>query len=367
MTSLLTLARSNVRRSFRLLEQGIPPFGDEVLTLAKEHDPEFPNLFSEESLSAFPVIYRNGGELRCAQGSFFGFYLLCHAIRSCLSAVNFQIGGWLSANSSLYGPASGLFYTAAYHALAGFLAAHGRVLVDEQTFTWVFGEEKPQVVAACLTKENTWKFEGRRRSHDARWLELKSLFVRSSFEIPPYFRRLFSALYPNRYKRGVDILEILSNPKEHRAQLEDHIDEFLLRIAEIRHVAIYHSFGDDPHIVDALFNREPVPGAEKKLGNQSRELGLFSQCLLEDATAAVRRIVEGLKVPKNVKLFLYLGSGQPWMDKPRSELWEPNGTKDNVDAIWSWLMAFDNKGESRNTGNSRSDGKNTRPRRKSTM
>lgn len=362
VTEHLALARSNVRRSFRLLQEGIPPFSSEIMTLAKKEDPDFRGIFGDGSLSAHPVIYRGAGGLHCAQDSFFGFYLLCQSIRSCLSAMNFLVGGQLMAKAELYGPASGLFYTAAYHAVTGLLAANGRVLIDQQNVKWIFGTKRPpQVVAACLTRENNWSFEGRGGSHVDRWLEFKSLFVGGSFEIPAYFRRFFSVLYPNWLKPGVrvvlddrrvddgdqqpreyvDFAEILTNREKYRAQIEDYLDEFLKDIAQVRHEAIYRSFGDDPGAVEAMFNGEAV--SRTALGHRSTELGLFSQGLLADATDAARYLMESLQVSKRIKLFLYLGCGQPWMDKPRSDFVEPSRLKDNVEHIWKWLMAEYNR------------------------
>jgi len=322
---------STVRRALRSLQGGVPPpFTAE--TLAQNPDR---HLFRLKSLTPQPIFYRVGSEFRCAQDSFFGFYLLSQGIRSCISAVNFQIAGFHCVDSELYAPASALFYTSAYHALSGFLAINGRVLFDSMSFTWLSQEEAPSVIAACLTKKNAWTYEARARSHKSRWLELQAVFSLKTYTVPECFRRLFRYLYQGRLKKGSTLINYLDDPELHRAQLEDYLPEFLTRIAEIRHVALYRSSGEDPGAVEALLDGESV--SQSSLGRQAQHLGLFSQSLLEETAKAVSRLVEGVRVHRDVRPFLYLATGQPWIDTPRTDLWEPNTIQGDVDFVQEWL------------------------------
>jgi hypothetical protein len=336
MNDMNILAAANVRKSFKLLANGAPPFSSEVGAIASEAGQGLRNLFSNESLAASPIFYRINRDLCCAQTDFFGFYLLSQGIRSCLSSVNFHIAGCITLESELYAPAVALFYTSAYHALSGFLAVHGRVLLDSEVFTWISSEEKPPVIAACLTKNNNWKYERRTRSHTARWLELKNLFALNNFQIPSYFRQLFRSLYGSRRKPGATVYQLLTEPDKYRAQIEDYTDDFLKRIAEVRHAALYKSSGEDPHVVEAMVNREPVYSAN--LGRHAQEIGVFSQGLLDDASRSIRDMIESVVVHNEVKLYLYLGAGQPWVDEARCDLWGANSIQQNVDFIQRWLM-----------------------------
>ncbi|HVR06895.1 MAG TPA: hypothetical protein VMW75_02505, partial [Thermoanaerobaculia bacterium] len=183
---------------------------------------------------------------------------------------------------------------------------------------------------------NTWKYEERARGHVKRWLELSHLFCRSDFEIPVYFRHFFRQLFPTLRKPGATIMDTIKGPEGTRAELEDNIERFLRRIAETRHVALYRSFGEDPHVVEALVNRETTSIA--KLGFQAQAVGVFARSLLAETARAVRELITTISVPHDLRPFVYFGAGQPWTDRPRLDLWLPSESREDIEFIKEWLL-----------------------------
>jgi len=118
----------------------------------------------------------------------------------------------------LFSPSIGSLYTAAFRALHAFLALNGRVFFDQPCWTDAegdvlrTGDGDDGAVVALLTKENAWKFEPRKRGHEARWSELRQVFSAKSCHIPEFFGSLFDAIYGRRFRKGVPLRTILAEP-----------------------------------------------------------------------------------------------------------------------------------------------------------
>lgn len=332
------LVRSRIRMSVSLLDRGSPPVPGKVFKLAESIG--VVRFFGDGALTPNPIIYPGEVPLRlnCVQKEFFGFYVLREAIGRTLAAVNFQVAGDLLVSQELYAPSAVLFYTSAYHALHGYLAAKGRVFLEEDRFRWLGDEAKtPSLLAACLNSKGRWSFEGRRRNHSVRWSELKNVFGRRGFEIPKYFHHLFYSILPGLGRPGFTNLECVKNPVNTRARLEDNLDLFLDRITSIRYRAIYRGSGEDPSVVEALANQDAF--SEDGIDRQARALGVFSHGLLGDSARLVRDFLPCANSLRPAhRVLLFLGTELPWgQDRPRIDQWLNRRVRHDIEEIYSWV------------------------------
>ena len=278
--------------------------------------------------------------MRCVQQSYLGFFVLQQAVRCLLLSVNYHVAGDVLLQTGLYGPAVASYYTAAYHVLHSFLALEGAVLFD--TPIWPIPSHSPrqdqrQPYIALLTTHNSWVFEPRPRNHRRKWLEVRQAFASSPDALPACFHKLFGYMYRGVFQRGVDLLEKVRNPDKYRVRLADRFEEFLVRIAETRHLSIYGSSGSDPHVVEALLNREVF--STRGIENQTQQFadfaGSFLMCISSDVHAVIRRLNPNPEVRNALMLSIHL----PPFDDPQSDSISVAQVADTVKEISAWVNA----------------------------
>lgn len=288
----IQLTRS-VHRALAEVTAKVPPFPSNVPEL-QEHSG--PGTF----LAALrPHFYRDDSatKLACAQCSWFGFYALRAAVRGVLMSVNHLTAAVSNHRQKLHGPATVNAYTAAFHVLHGYLALEGRVIYDPGPG----GDLGP--VRVVLTQKGTWSVENTKRNHRSPWLELKSTLSKRKgrVELPTYFEQLFEYTCSRRYRPGIKLIEKLRNPNVGLVPMRERLDEFLPRIAELRHIAAYGSFGDDPYLTEALWNNDATGG---DFGRQVTRVIVFATQFLEDVAGRVADLVDLLDwSPHSLKLF----------------------------------------------------------------
>jgi hypothetical protein len=146
-----------------------------AFTQARERDP----------LPVHPWFESDGTRYSCPQIPRIGFYLAAQILRSVLMANNSYRAGELVLNEGYNGPAIQLLYTAAYHLLYGWLAAHGRLIVEEphgrpsvQTYErgFTIGHEElegnPQRMIIYRTRAHKWQCTKAQRNHGMLWTDV---------------------------------------------------------------------------------------------------------------------------------------------------------------------------------------------------
>ncbi|MFQ5589033.1 MAG: hypothetical protein ACE5F7_09350, partial [Nitrospiria bacterium] len=211
--------------------------------------------FTKDShLHLFPKFSGNKRSIMCEDDDILDLHAIINGIRSILRSVNFLTGAHIMYLRKLYAPSVMLSYTAAFHGLNAHLSCEGRPFFDLLEIGYRF---EVQVVAGILTKKNKWKYESRGRGHIARWKELHQCFSSSDYVPPLCFDRLFKYMYQGQRKKGVTLLEVMKEPEKHRLEMREMLPEFLKKISEVRHRAIYSGLGEDPHAVEGLWDGNP--------------------------------------------------------------------------------------------------------------
>jgi hypothetical protein len=219
-----------------------------------------------------------------------------------------------------------MYYTSLFHFLHSFLALEGRVIVepvmgpikvevkeDSSTINHKLLSKHPEVIIAILTINNDWIFEKRSRSHKKRWQELNIIFNEHNYEIPHYFIKLFN--YLNSY-----------GPYENIKGSD--INNFLKEISEIRHKALYESFGFDDFAYYAAINKEIEGGVG--LGVKTKEFKLFASEFFKDILSKTIELIQKVKINAKIKLSLKVS-----VDTPPFELCDLHGFED--DEIYKML------------------------------
>jgi hypothetical protein len=212
-----------------------------------------------------------------------------------------------------------MYYTSLFHFLHSFLALEGRVVIepvmgpievqvkeDSSTINHKLLSKHPEVIIAILTINNDWVFEKRSRSHKKRWQELNIIFNEHNYKIPHYFIKLFN--YLNSY-----------GPYENIKSSD--INNFLKEISEIRHKALYESFGLDDYSYYAQLNKENEEGVgfEAKAGN----FKLFASDFFKDILSKSIGLIQKVKINAKIKQRL-----KESMDTPPFELFDLHGFED---------------------------------------
>lgn len=334
------LVATNIEHSFRLLNNGVPEYSEDFQTLACAQ-PSYKRPFAlRGSLTVDPVLYNDGARVVCAQSEYLGFYALKQVIRGILQGINYQIAGDILASAELYGPAVAAYYTAAFHALNSFLALEGRVFLDNTIWPLVLDSEPVEQrdpFIAMLTRHNAWVFEPRSRNHRQKWLEVSQAYVSRPEDLPDCFHNLFRYMYRGVSQPNVDIMEKIQNPSKYRLQLSDRFEEFLIRIAETRHRAIYASFGSDPDIVEGLWNRDLF--STRGIDNQTSEFGAFSDSLLTHVSLETHELINDLNPNPEVRKVFGLSVHLLWFDDPLIDSISNPRLRGYVTDINAWIIA----------------------------
>ena len=239
-------------------------------------------------------------------------------------------------------------YSAAYHLLGTFLAMNGRLWLDRPWFRHEDEERgegwsrtssarlglKP--ILAVLTKENRWTYEKRSQSHKGRWLDLANIFNSRKYPLPDSFQELFSYMFQGRHKRCDDLVDFVNHPDKYHYEIREVLEEFLGEIPSVRHISLYAGFGGDPHVLDALTNRETF---------DARLLDLRAQAFVGFAfgfAAEVGRDLDNLFKSSCLspsladKVGIRLHCPIP-LDKPRLDLLPHTPTRQHCEKLWNLL------------------------------
>jgi hypothetical protein len=302
-----------------------------------------------------PVFYGQKQNIISAQSDFFGFYVLANAIRSMLRGINFIVASQCVLESKLLAPSVALSYTAGFHGLMAHLALEGRPFFEDGCFAWAekrsdgtLAVVKPPTdlpfIAAVLRENNTWSFECRKRSHKTCWRELLHLFDKDSYTIPQYYYALFEYLFRGRQKEqklGVEPLkERIENPalcEANKLRLEDAKEEFLDRIAEIRHRALYGAFGEDPGVVEAMWNNDVT--SSLGIERQTNEFYSFSKAMLDHVSSDIVELLSVLNLIVSVRKALCVCVYVQWFDTPLPDDMHSKFLASRIRWIERWLNA----------------------------
>jgi hypothetical protein len=187
-----------------------------------------------------------------------------------------------------------------------------------------------------LTRNNSWVFEPRQRNHRAKWRELRQAFPQPD-DLPDAFHDLFDYMYRGVFQRGADLVDVIQNPDQFRIRLTDRFTEFLNRIAETRHRSIYESFGSDPDVVEALWNRDAF--STRGIDNQSLHFGGFAGALLLKVASDVQGLIENLNPTPDVRTALLWSIHMPWFDAPQIDSISMPTLQSTVTTINDWIKA----------------------------
>jgi len=304
-------------------------------------------------LHPMPVFYGQKQNIISAQSDFFGFYVLANAIRSMLRGINFIIASQCLLESKLLAPSVALSYTAGFHGLMAYLALEGHPFFEDRSFAWaekqsddtlviVAPPDNLLLVSAILTKNNIWSFKNRDRFHKVFWRELLQLFNKPSYTIPQYYRDLFEYLFWGRQKEqklGVEALKKrIENPALYEAnklQLEDAKKEFLDRIAEVRHTALYGGFGEDPRVVEAMWNNDAT--SSSGIERQAVKFYSFSEAILDHVSSNIVDLISLLNPIVSVRNALCICTYMRWFDTPISDRVPHKILKSRISQIEKWL------------------------------
>jgi hypothetical protein len=331
-----TLVATNIRKTIETLN-----------TLKKSLDLRLGGLCPQ------PQFYGTKQNITSAQSDFFGFYVLANTIRSMLRGINFIVASRSVLESKLLAPSIALSYTAGFHGLMAQLALEGRPFFEDGSFAWAekgsngkltLIEPPPDLllISAILTKNNIWSFRNRNRSHNVFWRELLNLFGKSSYTIPQYYYDLFDYLFWGRQKEpklGVKGLkEMLENPalrEANKLHLEDAKEEFLNRIAKVRHMALYGGFGEDPWIVEAMWNNDV--SSSSGIERQARKFYSFSEAMLVQVSSELVDLLSHLKLTSSIRKALCVCIYIQWFDTPLIADVPNKLLKSQVRQIKKWL------------------------------
>lgn len=333
------LVATNIQQSFRRLSASVPDFHDDFQAIAAS-DASYERPFALHGALTFrPVLYTDGSTINCAQAGYVGFYAFQQAIRSLLLGVNHHIAGDVLISSDLYGPAVASYYTSAYHAIHAWLALEGRVFFESPI--WPIASRSAAQAGrgpfiGLLTRNNSWIFESRQRNHRAKWREVRQAFPEPN-DLPDAFHILFDYMYRGVFQQGADLIDVIQNPDQYRIRLADRYTEFLNRIAETRHLSIYESFGSDPHIVEALWNRDAF--STRGIDNQSLHFGAFAGALLSNVASDIHDLIETLNPTPDVRTALLLSIHMPWFDEPQIDSISIRTLQSAVRTINDWINA----------------------------
>lgn len=325
---------ANIKRCFRELQTPEKRFEADFESYCVTHGLGRGHFLAPATLTPLPLMYGSHSSIKCAQSRYFGWYALRAAVRGVMLSVNYLVAAEQLLESELFAPSAATSYTASYHALHAFLALHGRVICDP--YQWVGpsnARAAPVVVAGVLTKNNRWQFESRVRTHRGRWLEVRDALAPQ--EVPPAFEYLFKNLFRNRRRKGTTLTEIIRDPEGTLATIDECWSDLLVAISSIRHEAIYASFGEDPHVVEALWNGDA--DSQAGIDGQATTLLNFAALLLDDSAAKVMDLVHDIAVPPDLHGWLSATLRMPWFDIPQTNQLPFHTIASNIELLEKWL------------------------------
>jgi hypothetical protein len=327
---------ANIRRSLGALDSGEHQLPGPIEARLQGYDGDAYWLRTEFVL-ACPFFCREDADFICGQEATFGFYAVRGMLRGFLLALAPLRAAVLLRDERLYGPSVAMSYTAAFHALLSYLAGHGHVRVDRPSFPfrspdgYAEADKGPEALMAALTAKNRWKFEGRRRSHSSLWGELKQVWSRPGVEIPLCFDRLYGNLVSVPWASTPGLEDIASDLRS--ASSSELLDRFLGSISEARHTALYEGFGADPHVYEALVNRDIDTGP---LELRARVFSEFAASFLLESGRRAQFVLDAVTASPTVRTRLFMATWWPWLDSPLLDSC-PEALRRMAERMVAWL------------------------------
>lgn len=253
--------------------------------ILKDDTPGFSlcEVMAYNAVKHIPWFYRDSNsELQSPQKDFFGFYALKNILRGIYMSLRFIQAGDVLLENRFCALGTFSYYTASFQLLQSFLALNGHVLIElvhgppfvrkkgsysESGHRGIY--KHPELIIAKLTKENSWKFESRTKTHASRWNEVKPILIGYKDKIPGFF---------------LDFFQYILSINDGEYETEAIIDAGLFQLIAIRHESIYEGFGYDDDVYVGLLNRELITdkGLDLKAENYRRfAVSLLIFCLDE--------------------------------------------------------------------------------------
>jgi hypothetical protein len=276
----------------------------------------------------FPTFKGEKKQLICEQENWFGFFVLRNGFRGLLTSINHLATVQIIRFQALYGPTIAAAYTASFLLLDAFLAFNGIIIVDlppEYNKRKII--LKPLVVGK-LSKKRGWIFEGMKRNHESRWLQLHQIIGSRKGNVPIFFHRLFAYFFREEYKKKRPLIEILNNKSVdnnifigEKWQLHERVTDFLKRIALSRHESIYGSFGSDAYVYETLVNRDTF--STSGLNEKAAQFMLFAQDLAIYVANNIKETISTLQMSDSIRKLLFLCISIPYFDDPKIKFLQP--------------------------------------------
>jgi len=335
------LLKTNIKQSVNLLMKEIPKIDPKFIEVLRKSTKDRFSLvakLAEKSLTSLPWFYNGNSRINSPQSSFFGFYAFRNIVRGIVLGVNYFKSGNVLCKKNLFSPSISMYYTSAFHFLHSFLALNGRVIIDpvlgpvqveidEKVSSLCYKrlDKHPDVIIAILTDDNKWVFEKRKRSHEKRWQELNQIFNERDYEIPKYFKELFK--YLNSYGKYND--------------LEANYKTLLKMISEVRHTALYTSYGYDDYVHDVMLNRDTDSsyGIDLKVRHFRAFAGLF----LKDVLSQLIGLIKEVELDESIKLELKVSIITPPFETYNLHDLEDDAIYKMLSFLMDWLYVKNGK------------------------
>jgi len=297
------------------------------------------NMDSKSLLSAEPRFYWRGkNDLDCWQRDYMGFYVLRNAYRGILQGINYLLAGDINLSKKLLGPSVCNYYSGAYHLFGTYLALKARLIFDR----FILFETKKSIdvnkFAIASFTNGKWHFESLKWSHLGKWKQLKQLKV---VDYPDSFRHLFEYWFGFRIKEDLPYMDRLNTkikgkPLGTPLQIKNIPDEFINRIAESRHQAIYYSYGSDSEVMTNLINRDAY--TDLGIGKQAKIYKKFCYSFLIENIVSLIKLLNFVRLHKQTRLQLWNAICKPLFDTPQIELIEDKNIRNKLKAIKDFLL-----------------------------
>jgi hypothetical protein len=340
------LLLSNIKKSLKIITEDNPEVPDYLIDkeeLGSEKSPAFSIARALAKVAAQPIpsFYHDvTNELQSPQEAFFGFYVLRNAVRGIFLGLRNMQAGDLLRKYDFFSASVTSYYTAAFHLLSSFLAWNGRVIIENLLPVKVIedknGEKRVQsildhsshpIIIAILTKNNTWKFEGRSRTHGTVWNELEHILLKRADKITAFFTSFFK--YILHYENSLSEINL--------------VRKGIQRLIEVRHESIYRGYGYDDITHDAITNREH--GISWDIGRKSKKYRDFAIGLLRFSTNEVLELKE--KIPaqhfNSNRILLTSSLIIPPFELGDLSLPDKHQLTKDITRIYDWVMKMNNE------------------------
>ena len=294
---------------------------------------------SNKTITPEPRFYKtDDNKIKCYQYDGLGFYVLRNAYRGILLSVNYLVAGDINFSKKLLGPAVSNYYTCAYHILGTFLALKGRIIFDNQI---IFENSKlveDKRFAIASFSKGKWHIDSKKWGHAGKWQEIKQLKLN---EYPDSLIHLFEYWYKLRIKENISLNEYVKRlvNKEKLGtplNINDIPDDFLKRITECRHYAIYASFGSEPEVMANLINGDTF--TDRGIDYLAQAFKRFCYGFINENINSLIDLLNFLRIHKKTREWLWISICQPWFDEQQIDEIDDYEIKRKLNGIKDYLF-----------------------------